>query len=298
MSFFGFVPPTFKNFGKDTKDLFKKKYDFDNQLKVINRNSGLTFESGAVAAKSGDIRGYVKFNGATCPVTGARLEGELHSSADQESTATARYDNKLAQGLKIAAGVSSKAKGFKKTSGLVELEYTRPHLAWNSTFRTDLETHRLEETISAGADGLSVGASATVDLSNGAQLTETNFGVNYAAANYTTALYTENNRDAVTGSYYLRVSPTQSVGASLKYDLTKGTRSWTLGSDVRINPESTGRAKVELSSANPSAATVSAAVETRLVNPNMLFSVATQFKVSKANVEATNVGLGLTFGDF
>ncbi len=36
-----YTPPFFGNFGKNTKDLFKKKYEFNNEVKVVGPRTKL-----------------------------------------------------------------------------------------------------------------------------------------------------------------------------------------------------------------------------------------------------------------
>lgn len=55
-----FKPPYYQNFGKTASDLFKKKFDYDHTLKVINRSrDGLVLESSAVNQSTG-LRGQTK----------------------------------------------------------------------------------------------------------------------------------------------------------------------------------------------------------------------------------------------
>jgi len=56
-----FYPIAFGKFGKNVKDLFKKKYDYDHQFKVIHKTkAGETLESGAVVGDSAALKGYLK----------------------------------------------------------------------------------------------------------------------------------------------------------------------------------------------------------------------------------------------
>jgi len=293
-----FVPPQFKNFGKQSKDLFKKKYDFENSVKVLNKGEGCSLESGAVGTKSGEIRGYVKFGGLKCALTGAAVDGEVHTAADQESKLTLKFANRPVQGLNLTLGFSSKDKAFKHSSGSVELDYARDSFTTTNTLKSDLETHRLESQASFGVNGFAVGGAANFDLSNGAQLADANFGVNYATKKFATSLFTENNRDAVTASYFMNVNASQQVGAQIRYDLAKANRTLNLGSDFKVTDDTTARAKIEIGSADSNVAKVSTAVESRLSSPSLLLSVASSYKVTKSGVEASDIGVGFSFGDF
>jgi len=293
-----FVPPQFKNFAKQQKDLFKKRYEFDNSLKVLNRAGSIQLEGGVVSTKSGDFRGFVKANGYKTPVLDGVLDVELHTDAGQESKASFKLVDKVAAGANVTLGVNSKDKSFSKTSASLELEYARARVSGLATVKSDGERHRLETSVTLGDNGLAAGGSAVVDLSNAPQLTETNFGFNFADKNYVVALYTENNRDVITGSYHVNVAPSKQVGAALRYDLAKDIRTFTIGSDVKLNDDSLGGAKLEVNNQAPDRINAALNWETR-INPTFKFSVASQFKLAKdLKPEATGVGLGFTFGSF
>lgn len=51
--------PVFKDFGKKVNDLFKKQYDYKNEVKVISKaGNGVQVESGGY--QSGGLVGYSK----------------------------------------------------------------------------------------------------------------------------------------------------------------------------------------------------------------------------------------------
>jgi len=290
------VPPLFKNFGKSATDLFKKKYDFDHQLKVLvkpGRSNEL--ETGVVAPTGKtDLRGYAKYN-CKCDTYG-KGEVEIHTDANKESKANFKFD-KLAQNAAVTLAVSSKDKAFKKTSGSVELEYAQHPFNFTSTLKSDLENHRLESSAVVAQNDLAVGGNLVADLSSGFQLADHNFGLQYSRPEYTAALVTENKAEVFTASYYQKVNPSTVVGSTVKYDTNKNQRVFQLGFDHELDFATTIRSKVELNSATPQTAVVATSVQHRLASPNLLLGVAAAFKVAQNRFESTDLGVSVTFGD-
>jgi len=286
------VPPNYPKFGKSVRDLFKKKYEFDNQFKTINKSSrGVTLEAGGVLSDSGNLRGFLK---GKYPVKGSG-EGEWEISTDANTETKGNFKfNELAKGLTVNVLASSKDKNFKKPIGGVEFEYGQENVAATLTAKSDLDTHRVEASIAAGSNGFTVGASAVLDLSHGASLRETNVGAEYAASDFTATVHTDKNRTVLNAGYYQKVGGDHVVGALFKQELHgKEERSLTVGNEFRLDALTMVRSKIELPSGD-----VSVAVEHRLPNPQCLLSVAAQFNARSGKFQADKLGVGITLGDY
>jgi len=286
-----FTPPVFGKFAKNVKDLFKKKYEYDHQLKVITKAAGgVSLESGAVTSDGSSVKGYVKGK-----YVQPEYEGELEAwtAESNESKATLKL-TKLADGATVTLGGSTKDKdkSYKRPVASVDLEYSQEYFSLQEVLKSDLNTTKLETTFAVGSDGVSAGAQAVVNFTNGADLTDYNFGVEYAQNDLTASVYTENRASLLNAAVYQKPSNGAVVGAIFKYDVNNQNRALTLGFDHKVSADTTVRGKAELPEA-----TFSAVVESRLNNPALLFQVSAQF-ASKPTLNAQKLGVSATFGDY
>jgi len=266
----------------------------------VNKNArGCQLESGLVSTSSGSFRGFVK-SSFSCNNSG-NGEIEFHTDAGQESKANYKF-NQLSKGLIISPSVSSRDKSLgNKSSGTFDLEYSQANFAATAAIKSDLSSHKFDGSLTVAGDGISVGGSASVDLTNSPELSEVNFGAQYQTKEFTASLFTEDNRNLLNASYYLNVNANQSVGAAFKLNVPKGVRTATFGTDYRLDAETNVKAKFDIASDAPTNSTFSLAVEHRLPNPAMLLSVATSFKTGTTGgncCESLQFGLGVTLGDF
>jgi len=294
-----FAPPQFNRFGKLTKDLFKKKYDFEHSIKTISRSSSskLTLESGSILQDSGTLRGYVKANYPSFEY--GAIDAELYTDAAAESKVTLTA-YKLPVGAALATTVSSKDKdrSFKGPVGSVEAQYRQEYVAAYVNAKSDLDVHKVDASVSVGYNGVSIGGLATVDVSNGAEVHELNYGVEWEQPDYVCSIYTEKNGLKGVVSYFQRLAAGHVLGASFATDrsgsgstLLTAPRSLTVGNEYRLNPDTVLKTKVEVPTGN-----VSTHVEHRLVNPRVLIGIAAASSIKTQKV--SSVGVSLAFGDF
>lgn len=284
-------PPLFGKFAKNVKDLFKKKYEYDHQLKFISKAAGgVTLESGAVTSDGSAAKGYVKGKYVQPEYEG---ELELWSADTNESKATLKL-TKLADGATVTLGRSTKDKdkSFKNHVNSVDLEYAQEYFSLQEVLKSDLTSTKLETTLALGADGVAVGAQAVVNFTNGADLTDYNVGVEYTQNDLTASLYTENRASLVSGAIYQKPASGAVFGAIFKYDVNNQSRALTVGFDHKVNAETTVRGKADLPEA-----TFSAVVESKLTNPALLLQVSAQF-ATKPTLNAQKLGVSATFGDY
>jgi hypothetical protein len=286
-----FVPPQFTSFGKLPKDLFKKKFEFEHTLKVQSANrSGLKLESGAILANSGELKGYVK---STFPrFSFGSVSAELYTDASSDSKVTLALTG-LPKGLTISPSISAKDKSFGAAMAGVDVNYSQEYFATSVTAKSDLEKHLVDASISLGEGGVSVGGNIALDVSSGADIKSMNYGVDYQQDDYTASIYTENNMQSVTAAYFQRLNVDHVLGAQFKYAVGGGARAMTIGSEYRVNPNTTVKTKIDVPSGD-----VAAHVEHRLANPSILVGVATAFNVRSQKIAADKIGLNFALGDF
>jgi len=297
-----FYPLPYSSLGKQTRDLFKKKYDFDHGLRTISHSSSskLTLESGSVLSDSANLRGYIKASYPSFQYGG--LEAELHTDSTKESFAKFNFLN-LPRGVALNTKISSKDsdKSFKGPVEQAQFEYRQEYIAVNATAKTDSEVHKAEASVTVGYEGISVGGIATVDLSGGADVTEANLALEWEQPDYTFTFYTENNGLKGNVSYFQRLSPNHVLGATLITDrssspnvsITAAPRSFTVGNEYKVAADTVIKTKIEIPTG-----IVSNHIEHRLINPRMLLGIASSWNIKSQKLAAEKVGVNLTFGDF
>lgn len=302
----GYTPPLFSSFGKKSKDLFKKKYDFENQATLINRAAGgMVFESKIVAANEQPLRGVFK---SSVPVStlgkfNGVFESEFHTVPDRESKTSYKLTN-LAKGVAVKlglTGVKPEIKGetpdFPEGWASMEAEYSQEYVSGSLGVRTNGAKTLADGVLALGYDNLAVGAKVTVDTASRNAPTDYNFGAELVGPDYVVTAVTEKKRSALTLSYYQALARKQNVGASATIGLVKPSRSLTFGTDYRVDVDTELRSYVKVESGKETA-TVGLAVEHTLLNPSVLLGVATEYAVTASNVTAGKMGVSLTFGDF
>jgi len=298
----GFIPTKFSNYGKSSKDLFKKKYEFDHIIKTVNKSSrkGVSVESGAVfPSDSNPVRGFIKGKysnfGIDSFYKGGEFEFEFSTDPSQESKANCKFNN-LAKGFGLNLLTSSKSsdKSFKRPIIGVELDYSQEYVTVNANAKSDLDIHKIDSSISIGYDNISVGSSAVLDISRGSEVVEHNIGAEYIAEDFVAAVYTEKNSKSLTASYYQKINRDQAIGAQFKYDLTgRNERSLAVGTEYRVDLDTSIKAKVELPSGD-----IATSIEHRLANPKLLLGLSAQFNAKSQRFQADKLGVSITFGDY
>ena len=133
-----------------------------------------------------------------------------------------------------------------------------------------------------------------MDASNGADVTETNVGLEYEQDDYIASMYTEKNLSTMTAAYFQRLTPSHVLAAQFSYNLkTRQDRKLVVGSEYRIDADTTLKVKAELPAGD-----VSTHVEHRLANPRVLLGVASGFNLKSQKLAADRVGINLTVGEF
>jgi len=286
------VPTPFNRLASYPKDLFKKNFEFQHSLKTVTHNrSGLSLTSGATLQDNGEVRGFVK---TTLPrFSFGTVSAELNTDATQDSKVSIDFVG-LPAGLTITPTISSKDKSFQRPLGGLEIGYKHEYISTSVAAKSDLENHTVDATLSVGDAGYTAGASVALDINNGADVKEYNFGFEYEQDDYTATFCTENNHSTVTASYFQRLTPLHKLGAQFKYSVnTPGARSLTVGSEYRVSAVTTLKTKVDVPSGD-----IATYVEHQLANPPILVGLATSFNIRSKSVSADKVGINVTLGDY
>jgi len=300
-----FVPPTFGNLGKQFRDLFKRKYDFDNFVKITNRTPfGLTLTTTGKIFKdkiSGSTRG-IYFDKAW-----GYAEGEVDAGSGKvwgSVTLTKLLNNAK---FIINGGVdpSSKdplVKDYYSLKG--EAEYRKEFLAGSGSVLLGDEGKGVSAVAEAagvlGFEGLSVGGQIKLKLDQAQSISDYNVGAQYERKDFVATLLTENQGDVIRFSWFHNVSKDYNLGVELVSDefdhLSKPTdprrRLINIASEFQVDADTVVKAKAN------NYGEVSAAVEHRLANPAVVVGAAAQFKAEgSSRFTAEKFGLSFSFGE-
>ena len=275
-------------------DTLTKKFEYKHKLSTIaTSRNGLRIESGAIVQDSGSAVGYVKTRFPS--IQYGTLTTELYTDASSESKADFAF-RQLPAGLTLVTTASGKDKdkSFAGPVGGLEATYRQEYVATALKAKSDGAVHKVEAHASVGMSGISVGGVVAVDASNGADVTETNVGLEYEQDDYIASMYTEKNLSTATAAYFQRLTPSHVLAAQFSYNIkTRADRKLTVGSEYRIDADTTMKVKAELPSGD-----VHTHVEHRLANPRVLVGVASAFNLKAQTLSANKVGLNLTVGEF
>jgi hypothetical protein len=301
-----FVPPLFENLGKAASDLFKKKFDYKNQVQLKHKSkAGLTFTStGGVNEKGVSGTLNVKHKQDSF--------GEVETEVDTAGKAKAEVKaKKLSPGVVVTVKGESHPKrdggfankpGSKAASVKTTVDYTQDFFAGS----VGIDTSFFEYTVLNGAgvigfDGLSVGAEAKLDVQTRQEVDDYNVGAEYTHADITGTVKTENKGEKLTVSYIQKVSGEQNVGAAFTTALDgSDDRVLKLGTDYKIDAETNFKVKGEAAfKTTGTEGIVAGVIEHRLKNPALLFALSSSYKVQNVKSYAPqDFGIALTFGDF
>jgi hypothetical protein len=267
--------PQFKKIGSSCADLLKKKFDFDNELKVITNADGLKLEVTGSDAGGKGLAGHavVTYKDKSF----GELEAKLHTSDKAKDTTVKLKLNQLNKGTDVTLNTDS------DLNANVEVNHVQDNVAASAT----LSLGGVNASLCIGSDGYTIGGSAVTDASHA--LKDYNVGVQYAAKDLTLAVTTAKSMNNVNVSFWNRYCGGIQWGAAMQLHPSVG--GMTLGAEKVVDKSTILKIK------GGTDYKVSTAVEHRLEN---LFKInlAAAFDTSKGNFNATNFGIGLTFGDY
>lgn len=285
------VPPLFANFGKNTNELLKKKFEFDPiSFKAIRKAAnGLTIESGGVSFGESDaskksvskVRGYTKFS-VSRPAQFGSAEVELHTDAAQTSKASAKF-TKLYPGVLVNIALSSKDKAdfFKKSAYVASAEasYSKPNFAAQLAVKSDFSKSKADLSVSVGYEQWSAGGLVSVDTDHSLSdaLQEVQAAAEYTQDDLSVSLFSSLDKSTrfINASFFQRVNRDLVAGGLFKFDPSTRAATVTVGSDYRVDADTLVRSKLEVPKGN-----LQLAVEHRLSSPQALVGLATEWDVS------------------
>jgi len=287
--------PLYGKLGKKVKDLFKKKFDFDNKIVTKHKTkAGLTMEAGGVVACS--IAGFLKGKYKDKKFG----EAEVEANTCGKFVGSAKLDQ-LAKNLEVNVSggwdPAAKKKGFNDK---LVAEYAQEMVAASGSIDVnsgDTTTAVVEATLTVGFEGFSVGGQVAAEGSQLVQkVSDYNVGAEYTRDNWTLTAITEKKGDVIHGYYHHQINRDYQIGAQFDWapraEAAK-QRVLTVGTEYQIDVDTSVKAKADTTGA------IVTALQHNLQNPSLQVSLAASFNRKSAEcLSAGAFGLALTFGDY
>jgi len=280
-------PPKFCDLGKKTKDLFKKTYDFKNELKVISKTEqGYTFETTGFHVKG--IAGNSKVSW-TDKTLGA-FELEANSKGECKG--------KLVSKKKSDVGVTIETScNEKTTTASAEAAYAKDSLSATVKGNYKLTGGNAATTVNAAAvmahDGVAVGGSVEFNTNNPSTPTDFNIGAECVQKDLTVTVVTSDQLNDITFSYFQTVNDKLNLGANLCVKPDQGQRLFTFGGEYGLDKFTSFKFKAD------SAGIVGTTATHSISNPAVKVQASAEFNTQGSDVFAPQkYGLSLCFGDF
>lgn len=281
-----FVPPQFKDLGKKASDLFKKSYDFKNEVKVINKAANsVKLESGGYQAKS--LTGYCKANWTDDSL--GDFELEAHSSG---STRAKLVCKKVSD---VGITIEGNAEGKLTLEASTSLSPMSTAVAVSAKVSHNLEKQSTGILASAvlGQDGVSVGLNCDLDVANPSVPRDYNVGAQYSQKDLTATIVTSNQGNDITASYFQNICKDLCLGSSMCVKPDSGSRTFVFGGEYVMDKQTTLKFKTD------SNGIVGTAVSHVLANPSCKVNASAQFDSLSSDLFAPQkFGLSVSFGDF
>lgn len=236
-----FTPVIFKNFAKSVSDLFNvDTYVVDKHSVAVRTKSenGLTWTQTSELASglTQDLKVLYKNKGFG--------SAEAKVSTAQTGSAKLKLD-KLYPGLTVEFSAEDAASASQSLNATYRQDFFAGNL------KADLKTGEKGSTRTVlasgvvGFEGVSVGATATVDVTAGAAVKDYNGGFQYEQNDLTVSVVTGDKANSVTLSVNQVVNSDVSVGAQGVYHFTDDSKkSLFVGASVALDKETSVKSKL------------------------------------------------------
>jgi len=274
------APPQFSNLGKKTKDLFKKTYDFRNEVKVTSKASGVKLENGGALGKS--VNGYTKANWKD------QYLGDVEVEAHSSGVAKAQF--KL---CKVTDGVDLTVAGAACGGVSVEAAYVQDFVSANAQVCHNLNKSTTCVVASAvfGFEGISIGGVVALDASGSPK--DYNVGAEYAQKDLIASIVTSKKCEDINISVFHNVCPAMQLGASMAVQPEKSARTYTFGTEYKLDKTTTVKAKAT------SEGIVGTSVTHNLASPAMKVQLSSEYNVLSDDVfKAQKFGVAVNLGEY
>jgi voltage-dependent anion channel protein 2 len=278
----------YKDIAKTAENVLKDDYDYSRKLKVKSKASnGVTFTTEGEMGSNKSI--VAKLSGAfthdQTNVVFKKLQVTTHGRLITE----AELPNVFTHGLKLTAKIEdgSVAKNASaKRVGVFGYEYTKDSIAVDG--QADIGHNTLRQSIVYGMDNVLIGAQAAFNLDKSA-LSDHNVALSYKGGDFAATLQTKKKFNALSGSFFHRLSKDTIYSAVFDYDLKSGSNHLTVGGRFHADHLTTYAGKVE-SDGHVSLVLI------QKIRPFLSLTTSAHIDAKNFDGDAHKFGIGLTMG--
>lgn len=278
----------YKDIAKTAESVLKDDYDYSRKLKIKSKASnGVVFTTEGELASNKSI--LAKLSGAFTHNQSSVVFKKLQVTTHGRLITEAELPNVFTPGLKLTAkyedGSSAKNAGAKRV-GVFGFEYTKDNFAVDGS--ADLSTNTLKESVVYGIDDVLIGAQAAFNLDKSA-LSDHNVALSYKGGDFAATLQTKKKFNAISGSFYHRLSKDTIYSALFDYDLKSGSNHLTVGGRFNADHLTTYAGKVE-SDGHVSLVLI------QKIRPFLQLTTSAHIDAKNFDGDAHKFGIGLTLG--
>ena len=268
----------YSDLGKKAKDLFKKQYDFKNEVKVTSKTNGVKIESGGNSA----LAGYTKANWKD------DFLGDIEIEAHSTGVARGKFALK-----NVADGVNLTVDGA--ACGGIGAEATYSSSSFAATAKA---SHNVQKSITGltasatvGYDAFVLGGNVALDGAGAAK--DYAVGAQYSSGDILASFTTGKKFANVDVNVFQKYSCCTALGASIALSDNFGAYTFGFGADHSLGQGLGVKAKADSNGG------VAVAVTHTLAEPKMKVGISASYNALGTDAfKAQKFGLSLNFGDF
>lgn len=282
-------PIFFDKFGKSTKDIFSKKFNYDQSIKFgiknpakddMNVESTVTFKDNSVSGKS-VITGKV--------IKNTDFEVEVNTGGKSVAKTTYKCDSgNCVVNLKHTVGDPKTNKGALTHTANVDYKVKAEPVSFAGSVNVALAATDTKPSLAASLvtlyKGLNLGASTAYSFENKA-VTDYNVGAEFAQGNYQITAKTAKKGESLVVSFFQKVSDRHKASVRLNFTNKFADKCFEVANEFDMDDKT--NAVVALDSHGT--------VEAALVHSYGAFKLTTCATFSASGSESKKVGMGLHF---
>ncbi|TYZ68368.1 hypothetical protein PybrP1_009525 [[Pythium] brassicae (nom. inval.)] len=278
----------YKDLAKTAENTLKDDYDFSRKLKIkTNASNGVSFTTEGEMSSNKSI--LAKLSGAFTHRQSGVVFKKLQVTTHGRLVGEAELPHFFTHGLKVTAKLEdgSVAKNASaKRVAVVGAEYVQKAFAVEGA--ADLGANTLRQSAVYGVDNVLVGAQAAFSLDK-SSFTDHNVAASYVGGDFTATLQTKKKFNAVSASFFHRLSKDTLYAAVFDYDLKSGANHLVVGGRYHADALTTYAGKVE------SDGHVSL-VLLQKIRPFLTLATSAHIDAKNFDGDAHKFGLGITLG--
>jgi voltage-dependent anion channel protein 2 len=277
----------YKDISKTAEDLLKDDYDYSRKLKIKSKASnGVSFTTEGDMGSNKAI--LAKLTGGFTHQSSGIVFKKLQVTTQGRIITEAELPNVFTKGLKLSLKMEdgSVAKNANaKRVGVFGAEYVR------NAFSFDTQVDASANVRASGVYGyenILFGAQAAFSVDKSA-VTDHNVALSYAGGDFGAALQTKKKFNALSASFFHRLSKDTIYSAVFDYDLKSGSNHLTVGGRYNADAVTSYGGKVE-SDGHVSLVLV------QKIRPFLALTTSAHIDAKNFDGDAHKFGIGLTLG--